>query len=330
MTARSIPGRQGRSGGVPRRPGCGPLGRAVRDTGLPRGSGGGHRPRRPRRPVRSRGRRCAATPPPTLTAFASFAFVLHLVPVLRGAGRDLRRHGLARRHARRRRAVRPHRHRLGPRRAPLLVSAGTEHGDYGTRSSGPDPVPVADALVDHLAALTRRRTVVNLRRLRVDGPAWAAVYSRPDLGRTSMGSLADAAVVRFDQMDDPTDVLRRLGRKHEVPQLLRRLGEAHGKVLYVAKGDPDLDAALDAMRDMLTGDGVPTTALALPLVGARGLHPRVGGRDGRRRPGASTRSPPAGPGGPCRTMLTVGDRVVTTARRWTPTTRGSGSATPPS
>ena len=138
----------------------------------------------------------------------------------------------------------------GPARATLLVSAGTEHGDYGDPLLGPDPVPVADALVDHLAALTRRRTVVNLRRLRVNGPAWAAVYARPDLGRTPMGSLADAAVVRFDQMDDPTAVLRRLGRKHEVPRLLRRLGEAHGKVLYVA-GDPDLDAALDAMRDML-------------------------------------------------------------------------------
>ena len=42
----------------------------------------------------------------------------------------------------------------GPARATLLVSAGTEHGDYGDPLLGPDPAPVADALIDHLAALT--------------------------------------------------------------------------------------------------------------------------------------------------------------------------------
>lgn len=138
----------------------------------------------------------------------------------------------------------------GPARATLLVSAGTEHGDYGDPLLGPDAVPVADALTDHLIGLTRRRTAVNLRRLRVDGPMWAAVYARPDVDRRSMGRVADAAVVRFDLMDDPAATLRRLARKHDVPRQLRRLGEAHGAVEFVA-GDPDLTAALDDMRDML-------------------------------------------------------------------------------
>jgi CelD/BcsL family acetyltransferase involved in cellulose biosynthesis len=138
----------------------------------------------------------------------------------------------------------------GPARATLLVSAGTEHGDYGDPLLGPDPAPVADALVDHLAALTRRRTVVNVRRLRVDGPAWAAIYACPDLGRESIGRVADAALIRFDRMDDPASTLRRLARKHDVPRNLRRLAEAHGDITYVA-GDGDVADALDAMRSML-------------------------------------------------------------------------------
>jgi CelD/BcsL family acetyltransferase involved in cellulose biosynthesis len=138
----------------------------------------------------------------------------------------------------------------GPARATLLVSAGTEHGDYGDPLLGPDAAPVADAIVDYLAALTRRRTVVHVRRLRVDGPAWAAIYARPDLARESVGRVADAAVVRFDQMDDPASTLRRLARRHDVPRNLRRLAEAHGDVTYVASDD-DVPDALDAMRSML-------------------------------------------------------------------------------
>jgi CelD/BcsL family acetyltransferase involved in cellulose biosynthesis len=138
----------------------------------------------------------------------------------------------------------------GPASATLLVSAGTEHGDYGDPLLGPQPVPVADAIVDHLARLTRRRTVVNARRLRVDGPMWAALYARPDLGRTPMGHVADAAVVRLDRMDDPAATVRKLAKKHDVPRNLRRLAEAHGAVEYVA-GDDDLPGALDAMRSML-------------------------------------------------------------------------------
>ena len=65
-----------------------------------------------------------------------------------------------------------------------------------------------------------------------------------------MGQVADAAVVRFDRMDDPATVLRRLARKHDVPRNLRRLAEAHGDVTYVA-GDDDVSDALDAMRSML-------------------------------------------------------------------------------
>lgn len=140
----------------------------------------------------------------------------------------------------------------GPARAALLVSAGTEHGDYGDPLLGADPVPVADALADHLIALTRKRTAINVRRLRVDGPMWAAVYARPDVDRQSMGQVADAAVVRFDLMDDPAVTLRRLAKKHDIPRRLRRLADAHGEVAYVA-GDPDVTGALDDMRNLLAG-----------------------------------------------------------------------------
>jgi CelD/BcsL family acetyltransferase involved in cellulose biosynthesis len=138
----------------------------------------------------------------------------------------------------------------GPAGATLLVSAGTEHGDYGDPLLGQDPAPVADAIVDHLAALTRRRTVVHVRRLRVDGPAWAAIYARPDLDRVSTGRVADALVVRLDRMDDPASRLRRLASRQDIPRNLRRLAEAHGDITYVA-GDDDVPEALDATRSML-------------------------------------------------------------------------------
>lgn len=138
----------------------------------------------------------------------------------------------------------------GPASATLLVSAGTEHGDYGDPLLGPDPEPVADAIADHLASLARRRTVVNLRRLRDDGAAIAALEAHDDLARRPMGQVAESAVVRFDQIDDPAQHLRRLANKHSVPRRMRRLAEAHGPVEY-QPDDPDPTAALDTMRDML-------------------------------------------------------------------------------
>ena len=143
--------------------------------------------------------------------------------------------------------------------ASLLVSAGTEHGDYGDPLIGLDAPPVAAAIADHLAGLVRRRTVVNARRLRENGPMLAALEAHGDLARTPMGEVAQAAVVRFDQLDEPEVHLRRLAKKHGVPRRLRRLAEAHGDVEYVPD-HPDLTAALDTMRDMLArrwgpGDG---------------------------------------------------------------------------
>jgi CelD/BcsL family acetyltransferase involved in cellulose biosynthesis len=137
-----------------------------------------------------------------------------------------------------------------PAAITLLVSAGTEHGDYGDPLLGPDPEPVAAAITDHLACLVRQRIVVNLRRLRDDGPALTAIRARDDLAQAPMGQVADAAVVRFDQVDDPVVHLRRLGKRHGVPRRLRRLAEAHGPVEY-RPDDADVTAALDTMRAML-------------------------------------------------------------------------------
>jgi len=134
----------------------------------------------------------------------------------------------------------------------LLVSAGTEHGDYGDPllDPDPDPEPVTSAIADHLAALVRRRTVVNLRRLRDDLPTLAALAGRDDLAAAPMGQVADAAVLRLDEIEDPAAHLRRLARRHGVPRRLRRLAEAHGEVEY-HPATTDVTEALDTMRTML-------------------------------------------------------------------------------
>jgi len=198
----------------------------------------------------------------------------------------------------------------GPASITLLVSAGTEHGDYGDPLLGPDPGPVAAAIADHLATLVRRRTVLNLRRLRDDGQTLAALGARDDLAAAPMGQVADAAVLRLDQIDDPGTHLRRLANKHSVPRRMRRLAEAHGEVAY----DPattDVDAALDTMRAMLTRrwgtDGGPglfrgsrMEAFTREAVGAlaqRG-HGRIATLTAGDRPVAIT------------TVFTVGDRYV--------------------
>jgi CelD/BcsL family acetyltransferase involved in cellulose biosynthesis len=138
-----------------------------------------------------------------------------------------------------------------PAAITLLVSAGTEHGDYGDPLLGPDPTPVAHAITDHLATLTRHHTIINLRRLRDDSPTLAAIHARDDITPTPMGQIADAAVIRLDTIDDPTTHLRRLANKHSIPRRMRRLAEAHGPITYQPH-DPDHTRALDTMRDMLT------------------------------------------------------------------------------
>lgn len=133
----------------------------------------------------------------------------------------------------------------------LLVSAGTEHGDFGDPLLGPDPLPVAHTLADHLARLTRREnTVVNLRRLRDESPLLALLEARDDVACAPMGAHADNAVVRFSDMDDPEATLARLARKRDLPRLRRRLTEHHGEVVFTSQA-PDTTSALDAMRDLL-------------------------------------------------------------------------------
>jgi CelD/BcsL family acetyltransferase involved in cellulose biosynthesis len=151
---------------------------------------------------------------------------------------------------------------IGGRRAGfrLLVSAGTEHGDYGEPLLGPDPVPVAAAIADHLCGLVRAESVaVNLRRLYDDGPLLRALDQRDDVLCRPMGMVAHSALVRFDVLDDPEEYLDRLARRHSIPRRMRRLQERYGEVTFDS-ADPDLDGALDAMRDMLarrwgTGSG---------------------------------------------------------------------------
>jgi CelD/BcsL family acetyltransferase involved in cellulose biosynthesis len=141
--------------------------------------------------------------------------------------------------------------RLGGRHGyQLLVTAGTEHGDYGEPLLGPDPVPVADAIAEHLAGLVvEERAVVNVRRLVEGGAMLPALQRRGEVALEPMGQLARAAVVDFDRLDDPAGYLDRLARRHGIPRRMRRLNERY-PVRYLPD-DPAPDAALDAMADML-------------------------------------------------------------------------------
>ncbi|HEX6567759.1 MAG TPA: GNAT family N-acetyltransferase, partial [Acidimicrobiales bacterium] len=133
----------------------------------------------------------------------------------------------------------------------LLVSAGTEHGDYGDPLLGPDPRPVARAVADHLVHLVRHEnTAVNLRRLRDDSLLLALLEGRDDVACEPMGIEAANAVVRFADLDDPAAALARTARKRDLPRLRRRLTEAYGEVAFVGDA-PDTAAALDHMRDFL-------------------------------------------------------------------------------
>ncbi len=133
----------------------------------------------------------------------------------------------------------------------MLVSAGTEHGDHGEPLLGPEPAPVAGAVAEHLAQLVRSRlAAVNARRLFEEGPMLAALRARDDLARVPMGHVAHAAVVRFDELDDPHDHLERLARRHDIPRRMRRLEEACGPVAY-EPDDRRRDTTLDAMAAML-------------------------------------------------------------------------------
>ncbi|HEX6422091.1 MAG TPA: GNAT family N-acetyltransferase [Acidimicrobiales bacterium] len=139
----------------------------------------------------------------------------------------------------------------------LLVSAGTEHGDYGDPVLGPDPLPVARVVADHLVHLVRHEnTTVNLRRLCDDSPLLALLEGRDDVACLPMGLEAGNAVVRFGDMDDPRSALDRIARKRDLPRLRRRLTEAHGEVEFVPDA-PDPMQALDHMRDFLARRWAP-------------------------------------------------------------------------
>lgn len=194
---------------------------------------------------------------PTATAFASPAWVLtwyrhfqprsgvHAVTVWRGDElvglAPFARTGL-------------HRGRLG---VALLVSAGTEHGDYGDPLLGPDPVPVAQVIADHLVDLVRHEaTVVNLRRLRGESPLLGLLEARDDVACEPMGVEADNAVVRFTDMDDPAATLAAIARKRGLRRRRRRLAENVGEVRFLYDA-PDTAAALDHMRDFLSRRWAP-------------------------------------------------------------------------
>jgi CelD/BcsL family acetyltransferase involved in cellulose biosynthesis len=165
-----------------------------------------------------------------------------------------------------------HRRRAGFR---LLVSAGTEHGDYGAPLLGTDPVPVAAALADHLCLLVREENAaINLRRLRDGGPLLRALEERDDIGRHPMGQVAQNALVDFTAIDDPEAYLERLARKRDVLRSRRRLHERCGEVTFEPT-TVETDAALDTMRDMLArrwaGGGGPRT-FATPALEAFTRH----------------------------------------------------------
>lgn len=140
---------------------------------------------------------------------------------------------------------------VGPARFALLVSAGVENGYYGEPLLGPDPEPVARALAAHLSDLVAGgTTVVNLRRLWVDGALSRALHLRHEVTCRPMAPAADSAVVRFDQMDDVDRYFRQVARKHGITRRGRRLAEQVGTVDY-HPDDSDVDGAIAALEDLL-------------------------------------------------------------------------------
>jgi CelD/BcsL family acetyltransferase involved in cellulose biosynthesis len=196
----------------------------------------------------------------------------------------------------------------------LLVTAGTEHGDHGEPLLGPEPAPVAAAIAAHLAELLAHRpAAVNARRLVDEGPTITALGERDDLVRVPMGQVAHAAVVRFDQLDDPYDYLDRLARRHGIPRRMRRLAEQHGPVTYVPaiQGAAARDAALDAMATMLLRRWGPEAGPRLFTTPGRAAFTRAVthalAEDGMGRLSALT---VAGRPAAISTVLQVGDRLV--------------------
>lgn len=120
--------------------------------------------------------------------------------------------------------------RIGIRPAAfeLLVSAGTEHGDYGEPLIADDGGAAGALLADHLADLVcAGTTVVNLRRLRDDGQLLDALARRDDVRKVPTAPPAEAALVRFDLMDDPARTIEAIAKRRDVPRNLRRLSERH-------------------------------------------------------------------------------------------------------
>ena len=192
----------------------------------------------------------------------------------------------------------------------LLVSAGTEHGDHGEPLLGPQPAPVATAVAGHLARLAHTRpAAVNARRLFDEGPMLAALGARDDLARVPMGHVAHAAVVRFDQLDDPHDYLDRLARRHGIPRRMRRLAESTGR----SPTSPRPRARRHPRRHVghaAAPLGHRGRAPAVRDPGPRRLHPRRDPRPGRRRHGPALDPVGGGRLAAISTVLQVGDRIV--------------------
>lgn len=140
---------------------------------------------------------------------------------------------------------------VGPAAFDLLVSAGTEHGDYGEPLLGADPEPVAAAFTDHLVQQVRTgKTVVNARRLIDGAPMLQALNERDDVRLVPMGTEADAGIVSLDALDDPAAFLARQAKKRKLHVMLKRLEAEIGPCTFHAH-DPDPLAALAAMERFL-------------------------------------------------------------------------------
>ena len=132
----------------------------------------------------------------------------------------------------------------------LLCTPGAEHGYYGEPLLGSEPKAVAKAIAEHIAGLVQRgTTMVHFRRIASDGFLTRAICERSDMSchRTQRHT---RGVVRFDLVEDGDAYVARLGHKHKIPRLMRRLAGDFAHVEYLPH-DPHPDAALNDMRDMV-------------------------------------------------------------------------------
>lgn len=130
----------------------------------------------------------------------------------------------------------------------LYCTAGAGFGYYGEPLLGENPSATSAVLSQYLARLAQSgKAAMFMRRLRVDGPMLSTLVASERLRVEGLSADEENAVVRFDEMRDVEDYFEARSKKHQIPRLYRRLGDAYEAVDYRLH-DPNPGEAIEEMR----------------------------------------------------------------------------------